>query len=543
MNRMNIFKTATAVLLTLTTVTSCFEDKGNYEYIELDEVVIDVEKPGINNAYAITKFDTLSINPDVYFNGQLVNGNEQNFPLDFEWSIYNTMTGAGTSTAVTVLGNEIELCAPITVTEGQWTVRLIVEHRKTKIREYQLFSCQVNEALSDGMLVLYEPTDEPGTTDVGLIINSLVKKNYNANKCFTNLYKNANGTHLAGTPRGIFHSVSHGIVGANGGYRDVMINTSEDFVGVGYASFERQLNFEDMFWVLPEQCNLQYYTPHQFSCESVINDNVAYHADLRTVGESGTLYGIPYGGEYGTLASWIPTFMSNNYDMVAYDQENQRFVCAPYGALELGSFTPDYSQVADAENYIPAFDVNNVGLELLMSDWGFTQTANWHYEYSIMRDNNDNSTWLLISDFHGSNVTSPYIPIDKIDISNSPKVEDITSMSCGSAGDILFYGAENSVYLLKYVTGQNAEEFYKFPAEEKVTCVRVHKFYYPQLMSAAMKDGNKILHVGTYNETTGEGKVYMFPIDPTNGSITGDHLVYGGFGKIKDIAWKYGLTL
>jgi hypothetical protein len=34
----------------------------------------------------------------------------------------------------------------------------------------------------------------------------------------------------------------------------------------------------------------------------------------------------------------------------------------------------------------------------------------------------------------------------------------------------------------------------------------------------------------------------MFPIDQTNGSITGDHLVYGGFGKIKEIAWKYAIS-
>ena len=47
---------------------SCFEDKGNYDYIELDEVTIETELEGIQSSYAITKFDSLTIEPNVYFN-------------------------------------------------------------------------------------------------------------------------------------------------------------------------------------------------------------------------------------------------------------------------------------------------------------------------------------------------------------------------------------------------------------------------------------------------------------------------------------------
>ena len=119
----------------------------------------------------------------------------------------------------------------------------------------------------------------------------------------------------------------------------------------------------------------------------------------------------------------------------------------------------------------------------------------------------------------------------------------MTSMSCGNNGQILFYGAENSVYLFKYKTGNKAQEFYKFPSNEKVTCVRTHKFYYSSLEESAMLDPHKILHVATFDESTGEGKVYMFPIDPTSGAITGEYLEYSGFGKVKDMAWKYVLTI
>ena len=148
---------------------SCFEDKGNYDYIELDEVTIETELEGIQSSYAITKFDSLTIEPNVYFNGELVNGNESKYPLTYEWTIYNSMTGGGTSTAVTTLGNEIKFNNVIPVGEGRWTLRLVVQNSQTLIKTYATFGLQVSESLSDGMLVFYESKDEPGTSDVGLI--------------------------------------------------------------------------------------------------------------------------------------------------------------------------------------------------------------------------------------------------------------------------------------------------------------------------------------------------------------------------------------
>lgn len=518
---------------------SCFEDKGNYDYIELDEVTIETELEGIQSTYALTKFDSLTIEPNVYFNGELVNGNESKYPLTYEWTIYNSMTGGGTSTAVTALGNEIKFNNAIPVGEGQWTLRLVVQNTQTLIKAYATFGLQVSESLSDGMLIFYESKDEPGTSDVGLIINAMVKKNYaSTEKCFVDLYKNANGTHIEGEPIHIMHSASRSIMGADGGYKEVMMTTTKDFVGVGYASFEKQLSVENLFWMVPETVENAYFTGHPGRGESVIISNKPYHADYRIVGEEGTFFGVPYEGDYGKLAMWIPVMQHTNYDVICYDQDNQCFLCAPYGVIKLSAFTPDMTQVTDPDTHEFAFDINNVGLEMLYSDYGFNQ-----YEYSVMRDNQTDSMWLLVSNFATTNISSPFIAVDKIDINNSPKVGKMTSMTCGYNGQIMFYGAENSVYLLKYNTGKAAQEFYKFPSNEKVTCVRSHKFYYGSIEGAAMMNAHKILHVATFDETTGEGKVYMFPVDPTSGAITGDHLVYSGFGKVKDIAWKYGMTL
>ena len=50
--------------------------------------------------------------------------------------------------------------------------------------------------------------------------------------------------------------------------------------------------------------------------------------------------------------------------------------------------------------------------------------------------------------------------------------------------------------------------------------------------------------MSTYNETTGEGKVYMYYVNPSNGTIDmTSEKVFDGFGKILDMDYnfpKYG---
>ena len=64
-------------------MTSCYEDEGNYDYHALDQVSIDTVGTGILPEYAIMRFDTLELNPDVVFNGQkVVDGDDS--PLDYQ---------------------------------------------------------------------------------------------------------------------------------------------------------------------------------------------------------------------------------------------------------------------------------------------------------------------------------------------------------------------------------------------------------------------------------------------------------------------------
>ena len=75
----------------LVALQSCYDDKGNYDYHDLESVVIDTVGAGIQQEYSIMRFDVLHLSPKIYFEGQLVD-DKSNVPLTYEWTIFSSTT-------------------------------------------------------------------------------------------------------------------------------------------------------------------------------------------------------------------------------------------------------------------------------------------------------------------------------------------------------------------------------------------------------------------------------------------------------------------
>ncbi len=509
---------------------SCYDDEGNYHYKTLDEITIDTAGLGIQSSYAINTLDTIWAEPIVLFNGDTVNGHEDIYPLEFLWTIYAASTGTGVDYTVDTLGSHIPLVAPISKASGTYTIRLTVTNTKDGIETYLTLGCTTTDNIGDGWMVLYESKTNPGCSDVALIVNDLVKNYYySADKVQADLYSIANGEPLDGNPVAICHSCAVGLANSDGAYPEVIIQTDKDMVGVGSASFIKQLSFEDFFYSPPATCAPEAFVPQPLRFETVINDNKVYHANFSSSSYRDQYYGVAYSGEYGKLAPWSATFIAYNYDAVVYDTEAQKFINVPYSNVTFGGW-------AEQDMDIAAFDVNDVGMEMIASDYGYNG-----YEYSLMHGGS--SYMLLVSDFYNSDITTEYVGIAKYDITNSPEIADMVSMSCGRQGELLFYASKDNVYCLKYIDSDIADLLYSAPAGEEITCIRVHKYFYPSITEVGFMPGYcKILHVATYNESTGEGKLYMLPIDSSNGEITDEIREYSGFGKILDMGWKVALS-
>lgn len=510
-------------LFSALTFTSCYDDKGNYDYHDLAEVKIDTAGLGIQSDYVISRYDKLEIEPNVYYAGKLAN-NDANAPLDYVWTIYSASSGANVDKTIDTIGHQAKLDAEITRTASSYNVLLTVTNREDGTQQYFQVKCQVEESITAGWMLLYEPSDAPGTSDVGLVVNPLVKKNIIKNKEFWNLYRSSNGGQsMEGAPVKIMRPV---VAMATPEADPVFVQTEKDFCGLQNSTFERILNFNQMFYEAPDKQAVSYYGVKGVAMrgEVAINENKVYTVSFMAVARN-DYFGAAKTGDYGTLAPYASEVLGTAFDAIVYDNTNGRFLCVNRSGVNLTSF-------ATQDATCPV-DVNNVGMKYVMSDWGRN-----FLEYFIM--DKEDKRYLMTANFSTANSATSNIGNGLYDITNSPHAKEMTSIAAPFLGEFLLYSADNSVYCLRYKASTEATPLWTATdADEKVTCVRLQKYYFRSIFVAMMPNPNTVMHVATWNEKTQEGKLYEFTVNPASGAILGDPLVYTVPGKVKDMAWKY----
>lgn len=496
----------------------CYKDKGNYDYHALANVVIDTTVNNIQAGYAIYRYDTLKISPDVYLNGTLVTDEKTVADkLSFTWVIFQGITG-GTVYTRDTLAHTIQLNEPITKPAGKWIAHLTVKDLATQVETYMRFTVDVSETLSDGWMVLYE---RDGTTDAGVIVDDRSKKGVVTPRLFMDLVKSSNGAALEGKPVGLVHSIAPLSSG------EVLVASEKDMIAVDKASFGALYKFTDLFWNPPAERSLKALVGCYARKELVINNNKLHSANFASSGLYRTnKLGPAISGAYGELANWAATFYGAAYDAVVYDKTNKKFMYVATSGTTVTNFP--------AQGTGTQFEPSNVGLDLKADDWGAS-----YYQYSIMSDNTN--AYLLISNFYNGTVATA--GLKKISMAGSPEATAATTVASAYAGQYLLYGANASVYLFKYNSGAAAELAWSAPAGETVTCVRLQKFYYPNfLLTGILPNANQIVYIATWNEATKAGKVYSYLIDPSNGSISkASERVTEGYGKVKDMSYKWNL--
>lgn len=504
---------------------SCYDDKGNYDYIDLEKV--EIESPGerILDRYVISRFDTLTIDPIVTYQGKQVVGDEA--PLDYLWTLYTTASGAGVDYTIDTLATTRKLEAQITRGGGAYHLQLTVRNRNDGVEYYMGTSVTIEESISAGWILLYECADAPGQSDVGLVVNEWTKRSIIKNREFWDLYKASNNTHMNGAPVTMLHTC------ANLAQGDIiMLFTDKEYAGVSHTTFEKNTAFENLFYEVPSKYDVTYYGPAGSTAmgETIINDNKVYVTSF--MGGRSNFFGVSMSGNYGKLAPWASAVRAASFDAVVYDQTNQRFLVAPRGGVSFMSFGPQDPNAA--------FDVNNVGMELLMGDWGGNTN---YYDYLLMKKGSE--YYLAEANFGmRSNINLPNIGMGLHNITNSPGISTATSMAAAYLGQYIVYSSGNKVYNLAYNQSTTATTLWTAPeVGEEVTCVRLQKYYYMMLHQRILPSANQLMHIATWNENTKQGKLYEYQVNPASGAILGEPKVYNVPGKVKEMCWKYAMEM
>lgn len=523
---------------------ACYEDEGNYDYHELDAVVIDTVGTDIQPQYSIMRFDTLRLQPHVYFNGKLVSNTDE-APLDYLWTIYSATTGVGTNLVTDTLSHERDLNAVISRTGGNYLVQLVVTNRNDGIRQFFRLPVAVSEVFDGGWMVFYERADEPGCSDLALVYNPWTKLNANYNRYYTNLYATTNGHPLPGHPiRCLDIAVS-----LASGNNYVGLCTDKTLVGVSENGIEKALEFPDFFHEAPAVEAPLWYGQHGSgvmsgqSSEVLINDNHVYtntYSFSATEGRN-TRFGVPKFDEgIGELAAWnaeVPNTL--NYGIVVYDQTHQCFRYAAYNEPQLDTF-------AEQDLSVAAFDINHTGMSLLMADWGRGASMGVSlrpYDYLLMH--NAQGRFLAVANFATTAPSDPNIgvalyPLDAL----CPDIDKATTLASSHVGSFIYYGAGSKLYNFAYDSRQPATVAWQAPSsDETVTCVRIMKYYHGTIYGYGLVPrADNLVHIATWNETTRQGHLYQYLINPASGILNMDRSYdYPIPGRVKDMAWKFSM--
>lgn len=282
------------------------------------------------------------------------------------------------------------------------------------------FNLKVHAGLSEGWMVLYERN---GKTDVGLIANDLVSPDVTQEKITLDVYSSLNGEAMNGKPVRVVYSMSTKP-------EVVYLVSDQEIMGVDPVSFTSLYTFDNLFYEVPAQRNITCFTVSSGRREFMVNDNKGYGLNASSMGSNrNTLkFGVPCKDESGELAPWCAQMATAGYMGVVYNQSTQKFRCLKNNGSALSDFSVQGKEAA--------FDCNQVGLELVASDFGRN-----NYEHILMKDASGHH-YLLVADFCGI-FTQNAIGKAKYDLGGCEGLDKkVVSVTAGYKGEIFIMQVE-----------------------------------------------------------------------------------------------------
>jgi hypothetical protein len=493
--------------------TACHEDKGNYDYREL--VDFRVDQQGIPASITVTQFNTLNLPSRLVYDG-----NKED--LEFAWVVVRDAIEIGTTITMDTLATTENLAAPVPTTPGKYALMFSATERESRRSTFQLYDLTVEGAIGTGLLVLHE---KDGIVDCDLIKTRTLVSSLDRDTVLRALYSRANpGYPLTGKPLQV--DVSTLLPG------NTYIHLFTDADGVRLSTVDMSLTHrsdELFFFAQGITAKPQgFYHIGSGYTEVLINNEKLYLISLLGIAfgleKDALLIGVP--GDYHAAPYVVQTSLATATLM--YDQVDMCFYSfSTSGAVPIASTVPDN-----------AFDFANVGKKMIYLETGFGTGRN----LAIFKNPvEDGKRYLYVMNLNTAN-TAAFAANAAFDISSWPGIANANLFTFSTRGPVGFYATAHHVYRYTYDSNDftvqpTAQEAWPYiPANETITALQLVKHAGINVPESTL---DRFLLIGTYNETSNEGKVYVVEIDVVNGTcVMTPTAVYTGFGKVASMAFK-----
>ena len=294
-------------------IAACTEDKGNYDYTPLNDLVIQ----GIEGEYVVEQFSSLKIPVTIDAKGDFPE--ERYEYLWYIWQVNSVLTPD-------TLSGKKDLDVEIKSATGEYRMRYVVTDKETGV----FYSTQANltivNSYSKGLMALSEVEGNANVTFIN-VINTVTE----------DVYYKMNGEVAGKSPRGIFYT------GENENTKAlVVISTADRSRVVEPADFSYLMDFSEMFYFAPEPCVMECLCKsNSGDVEYVIINGKTYRRHLVSAENMFLKYDPQLKGDYEVA----PFSMCESNEPFFYDQKNKRFVHAEDGFMGnieagTGAFNP-----------------------------------------------------------------------------------------------------------------------------------------------------------------------------------------------------------
>lgn len=500
-------------------LSSCFEDKGNYDYIDLPEIDIDTTGLNIVDEKIAYQFEVLNIAPTIHYAG---NKND----LRYEWKLYLQKSQKPENQtmydSVQVLSTEPIFNEMIYDVPGNYYMTLTVSDTKYDVKTYWTCKVKVESSMSSGLCVLDE---KEGVGDIHLIKDMRLQPSLTEDQqgVIYNIYSRVNADRPL---EGVKFLGMKGQIPWGGENSFYLFNETGGFSLLS-NSYEIGSEYDELFTV---SFGLK-YKPQAYNA---LKKGANSYTDVLI--SDGTLYAIAnymmapatfneYIGDY-TAAPFVAEVNSNSpYIGVFFDKQHNRFL---YLKPMDSKFTAgEFLNVSSGE----AFNINNINKDLKWLENGFN-----YITYAVFKDKNAADYALYVADFTESSTKENPTPAKAMavyDMGACSGVNESSLFAFGSLGNVCYYSSGDKLYQYHYADAANNATLIKdFPASgEEITCMKVFK------QSGHAMNG-KLLMVATHKD--GEGKVYLINFNELTGTLDLSNISkpYTGFGLIKDLQLK-----
>lgn len=397
---------------------SCMEDKGTYDYVEVNELTIDT----IHNQ-VIEIYDTLRIK------SMVKSTTEDAAPLEYVWYRY-----INESLKVDTLSVTESLEYKVALGIGTYEIILKVTDMNTGLSAKETFKLKVVGKFDNGLMVLGEVKGQP----------SLVFINNAGN--ITDMYNTSNASLLGKNPVAVANAVCPNI----SYIKDIMVLCDDGFGGVALSAADFSVNkpYKDLFFLAPESVKPQAYyrgmSHYGWTNADFIISGGKLHARMLGYAEElkrKTAFNPAVPGDY----ELSPYAIVSAKDYLFYDNKNERFLVIRGDFM---SMSATFSTLVSATS---EFNPSKVGMKLIyMSEAapeGSTKRG-----MGIFRDQNNQLQRLVftLNKFSDMIKIQPIKLLSKTEVTVAEGIDQASAYAMSLAHPFLYYSKGSKIYLYEW---------------------------------------------------------------------------------------------